>query len=146
MTAPTTTYTYATPKADGLVDVCALTDLGVERGAGALVGSYQVAVFRLADDTVRVIQLHDPYAGANVLSRGIVGTHWLPGETEGEGAEVLILTSPIYKQVWNLDTGAVIDAVGRGEHPVAVFTAQVRDGRVLVDPEPSREPDLGSDH
>ncbi|MGO2741110.1 MAG: nitrite reductase (NAD(P)H) small subunit, partial [Cellulosimicrobium funkei] len=69
-------YPVETPTSDaaGWERVCLLRDLLVERGAAALVGGVQVALFRLPDDTVRVVQQRDPFSGANVLSRGIVGT------------------------------------------------------------------------
>ena len=113
------------------VDVCALTDLDPERGAGALLGEWQVALFRLADDTVRAVQQRDPYSGANVMSRGLVGTTRV---TDDGGAErdVPTVTTPMLKQVWSLETGDVIDSGGKPKHPLAVFAAEVRDGRVHV--------------
>jgi nitrite reductase/ring-hydroxylating ferredoxin subunit len=115
----------------GLVDVCALADLDPERGAGALLGTTQIALFRLTDDTVRAVQQRDPYSGANVVSRGLVGTHRVTDD-DGQDAHVLTVTTPMLKQVWNLDTGEVIDAGGGERRPLRVFAAVVRDGRVLV--------------
>ncbi|WP_425954261.1 nitrite reductase (NAD(P)H) small subunit [Xylanimonas sp. McL0601] len=114
-----------------LVDVCALADLDPERGVGALLGDRQVALFRLADDTVRAVQQRDPYSGANVMARGLVGTTRVTGD-DGEERDVPTVTTPMLKQVWSLDTGAVIDSGGKPKQPLAVFAAQVRDGRVLV--------------
>lgn len=42
------------------------------------------------------------------------------------------LSSPMYKQVWNLDTGDVIDAGGGNALPIDVFDVEVRDGQVHV--------------
>lgn len=120
---------------DGMVDVCALEQLMPERGAGALVGELPVAVFRLSDGSVRAVQQLDPYSGANVLSRGIVGSHDMTAE-DGSVRTVPTLTSPMYKQVWDLDSGAVLDAAGTEDHPLAVHESAVRAGRVLVAPRP----------
>ena len=57
------------------VDVCALDDLVADRGACALVGPHQVALFRVSPDgTVYALSNYDPFSGAFVLSRGIVGS------------------------------------------------------------------------
>ncbi|MFB8230568.1 nitrite reductase (NAD(P)H) small subunit [Cellulosimicrobium sp. NPDC055967] len=113
------------------VDICALDDLDPERGAGALLGDTQVAVFRLADGTVRAVQQRDPYSGANVMSRGLVGTHRVTAD-DGAERDVNTVTTPMLKQVWDVDTGEVLDAGGKDRRPLTVFAAQVRDGRVLV--------------
>jgi len=112
------------------VDLCALDDLDPERGAGALLGGTQIAVFRLADGTVRAVQQRDPYSGANVMSRGLVGTHRVTGD-DGAERDVNTVTTPMLKQVWDVDTGDVIDG-GADRRPLAVYEARVVDGRVLV--------------
>ena len=53
--------------------VCALGDLEVERGRAALIDGEQVALFLLHDGRVHAVQNLDPYSGAYVMSRGIVG-------------------------------------------------------------------------
>jgi hypothetical protein len=69
------------------IDICALDDLAPERGTAAILGGTQIAVFRLADDTVRAVQQLDPYSGANVLARGLVGSHRRGGDgADGEQA------------------------------------------------------------
>ena len=45
-----------------------------ERGVAALVGGAQVAIFRTYDGELFAIDNRDPIAGANVMSRGIVGS------------------------------------------------------------------------
>ena len=87
----------------GWTAVCRLADLAPERGAAALVDGEQVALFRLVDGTVLAVQQHDPFSGAHVMSRGIVGSR-------GDAPTV---TSPMYKQVFDLRTGRCLDAVGR---------------------------------
>jgi NAD(P)H-dependent nitrite reductase small subunit len=107
---------------DGATRVCRLTDLLPERGSGALIGEHRVALFRLADDRVLAVQQHDPFCGANVLSRGIVG------DVDG----VPTVTSPMYKQVWDLTTGACLDAVGKEPVDLRTYPVLVVDGDVLV--------------
>lgn len=107
--------------------VCHLAELLPERGAAALVGGEQVAVVRLVDDEVLAVQQLDPFSGAQVMSRGIVGTR----------GDRPTLASPMYKQVFDLRTGECLDLVGRAPlagHAATLRTWPVRveGGRVLV--------------
>ena len=107
--------------------VCRVADLAVERGAAALVGGQQVALFRLTDDRVLAVQQLDPFSGANVMSRGIVGTR----------RGVPTVASPMYKQVFDLTTGRCLDAVGYPPRPglapdLATWPVEVIDGVVHV--------------
>ena len=81
--------------------VCAVADLTPDRGVAALVDGEPVAVFRLStcDDDVVAIANVDPFSGASVLSRGIVGSK----------GDVITVASPIYKQRFDLRTGACLD-------------------------------------
>ncbi len=83
--------------------VCRLDDIVPNTGVCALVGGEQVAVFRigsgLADDRVFALGNRDPFSGANVLSRGIVG------DLQGE----LVVASPVYKQHFSLLTGRCLE-------------------------------------
>lgn len=81
------------------VQVCRWDRLEPERGLAALMGDRQVALFRLHDGEVRAVDQRDPISGANVMSRGIVGTR----------GEVPTVTSPMYKQVFDLRTGLCLD-------------------------------------
>jgi len=56
------------------VRVCRIGDLERERGLAALIDGEQVALFRTHDDRIHAVQQLDPYSGAFVMSRGIVGT------------------------------------------------------------------------
>ena len=126
-----------TAPADALVPICPLDALTPERGAAALLpDGTQIAVFLLDDGSVRAVQQHDPYSGANILSRGLVGTHLLTVEGEEEGRLVPTLSSPMYKQSWDLDTGAVLDSGGGEKLPIAVFDVEVRGGHVHVSAAP----------
>jgi NAD(P)H-dependent nitrite reductase small subunit len=94
------------------IAVCKLSDIVPDTGVCALVNERQVAVFRLYDDSVYAIDNHDPFSGANVLSRGIVGD--LTG--------VRVVASPVYKQHFNLVTGQCLEdaAVHVAVHPARV--------------------------
>jgi nitrite reductase (NADH) small subunit len=105
-----------------LTEVCSLKALSPERGAAALVGGVQVALFRTHDDAVYAVQQRDPYSGANVVSRGIVGSR----------GDVPTVASPMYKQVFDLRTGACLDSVGRDPRRLVTYVVVVRDGVVLV--------------
>jgi nitrite reductase (NADH) small subunit len=77
------------------IEVCPYDAIYPDTGVCALVRGRQVAVFRLADGTLHAVSNFDPWSGANVLSRGIVGDR--AGEPK--------VASPLYKQTFNLRTG-----------------------------------------
>ncbi|SLM99790.1 Nitrite reductase [NAD(P)H] small subunit [Brachybacterium faecium] len=127
--------------ADAFVPICAASALTPERGTAALLpDGTQIAMFLLDDGSVRAVQQHDPYSGANVLSRGLVGTHLRAGEGEEPGRLVPTLSSPMYKQSWDLDTGEVLDAGGGEPLSIAVHDVVVRSGQVRVAPRPRPAP------
>lgn len=103
------------------VRVCRYDDLIPERGAAALLGEDQVAIFRTHGGEVYAISNRDPFSGAYVMSRGIVGTR-------GDAPTV---ASPMHKQVFDLCTGICLDDP---DVRVAVLPARVRDGVVEVSP------------
>lgn len=71
------------------------------RGVGVLLpGGEQAALFRLDDGTVHAVGNIDPFSGAAVMSRGIVGDR---------GGRATI-QSPIKKQAFALDDGTCLDA------------------------------------
>lgn len=120
-----------TPATTTWTAVCRLDDLAPERGAAALVGGEQVALFRLVDDTVLAVQQQDPFCGAFVLSRGIVGTRHVADEV------VPTVASPMYKQVFDLRTGACLDPVGKTPLPglaadLRTWSVRVVDGVVEI--------------
>lgn len=102
--------------------VCPLHNLPVERGVAALVGGEQVALFRTHDGAVFAVQQLDPYCGAHVISRGIVGTR---------GA-VPTVASPMYKQVFDLRSGECLDPAGRELLALRTWPVLVRAGVVHV--------------
>ena len=104
--------------------VCHLADLVPERGAAALVQGEQVALFRLhaPDDVVLAVQQLDPFSGAHVMARGIVGSR-------GDAPTV---ASPMYKQVFDLVTGQCLDPVGREPEHLRTWQVRVEGGLVMV--------------
>jgi nitrite reductase (NADH) small subunit len=84
------------------VDVCAYDDLMPERGAAALVRGRQIAVFRTFDGDLYALGNRDPFSGAYVMARGILGTR----------GGVPTVASPMYKQVFDLRTGRCLDDPG----------------------------------
>ena len=102
------------------VEVCAFDDLVPDRGVCALVGPYQVALFRTSpDDALYALSNYDPFSEACVLSRGIVGS-------KGDTPKV---ASPVYKQAFDLTIGQCLDDPSV---EVMAFPVRVIDGRVLV--------------
>ena len=107
--------------------VCALADLEIERGRAALIEGTQVALFLLRAQAGVAGRLHavsnlDPYSGAHVISRGIVGTR----------QEAPTVASPMYKQVFDLRTGVCLDTQGAEQRPLRVWPVAVDDGQVLL--------------
>ncbi|SDK85442.1 nitrite reductase (NADH) small subunit [Nonomuraea maritima] len=99
--------------------ICAYDALLPERGVCALVGGEQVAVFRTYDGDLYALDNLDPFSGAYVLSRGIVGTR------KGEPT----VASPLHKQVFSLVTGRCLDEEGVS---VPVHAVRVNGARVEV--------------
>lgn len=121
--APTSTW----------IRVCSVTDLEVERGRAALIDGEQVALFLLHGGRVHAVQQLDPFSGASVMSRGIVGSR----------GDIPTVAGPMYKQVFDLRTGMCLDTQGKkpfgsephGEHPTSlrVYPVSVNDaGDVLI--------------
>jgi nitrite reductase (NADH) small subunit len=82
------------------VPVCPVADLVADRPVCAKVGDNQVAVVLTAGDgKLYAIDNHDPFSGANVLSRGIVGSV----------GEKVVLASPMFKQHFELVTGRCVE-------------------------------------
>lgn len=99
--------------------VCRYGGLIPERGVAALVDEAPVAVFRTHDGELYALSNLDPFSDASVLSRGIVG--------DRDGTPTV--ASPVYKQVFDLRTGACLDDP---EVAVATYPVRVRDGMVEI--------------
>lgn len=90
-------------RAHELIPVCRYADLQPDRGVAALLpDGEQVAVFLLGDGSLHAVSNIDPFSGAGVLSRGIVG----------DRAGTPVVVSPVYKQAFALRTGACLDEEG----------------------------------
>lgn len=113
------------------VSVCALDRLEAERGVAALIpgadgsGAQQVAIIRSHSGELYAVSNRDPYSGANVMSRGVVGTR----------ADVPTLTSPVFKQAFDLRTGVCLT---ENSVRLTTYATRVLNGlvEVSVEPEP----------
>ncbi len=120
MTLATPTASAATQPA--WLPLCRLDDLEVERGRAALVDGTQLALFLLRDGGVHAVSNLDPYSGANVISRGIVGSR----------EDAPTVASPMYKQVFDLRTGLCLESHGKEPLHLRVWKVAARDGELLV--------------
>ena len=105
------------------VPICPVADLTPDRGAAALVGDDQVAIFVLspvgdAPAEIYAVDNHDPYSRANVISRGLVGS----------AGDRPIVASPIYKERFDLRDGTCLD----GDRSLRSWPVRVVDGCVEV--------------
>ncbi|SPM33316.1 Ferredoxin subunit of nitrite reductase or a ring-hydroxylating dioxygenase [Mycobacterium rhizamassiliense] len=85
---------------DVWTSACAYDHLIPGRGVGVLLddGS-QAALFRLDDGSVFAVGNVDPFSGAAVMSRGIVG----------DRGGCVTVQSPILKQAFSLEDGSCLD-------------------------------------
>jgi nitrite reductase (NADH) small subunit len=101
--------------------VCPVDDLTPNRGAAALLGDRQVAVFLVEPGSeVLAVDNLDPFSGAAVMSRGIVGS----------AGDVLTVAAPVYKQRFDLRTGRCLDDEAVS---LAAYPTRVVDGCVEVE-------------
>lgn len=101
-------------------EACLLDQIPSNSGVCALVGSKQVALFRIGNnDEVYALQNLDPFSQANILSRGIVG------DIKGE----IAVAGPLYKQHFALKSGQCLEdeSVQIDTYPV-----KVEGGKVFV--------------
>jgi nitrite reductase (NADH) small subunit len=92
--------------------VCDLSQLLPGRGVAALLpDGNQVALFRDRAGQLYAIDNRDPFGGAAVLSRGLIGSH--------QGRP--FVASPLLKQRFDLETGQCLD-----DETVRIATYEVR--------------------
>lgn len=104
------------------IEICALNDITPNTGVGALLHEQQIALFRVGhEQRVYALSNTDPFSGANVMSRGIIG------DLQGER----VVASPIYKQHFSLATGRCLEDK---DQRLLVFPTKVEQGRVYVSP------------
>lgn len=99
--------------------ICPLDRLPVDRGVCVLVDGEQVALVRTHDGRLYAVDNLDPFSGAMVMSRGIVGSR---GDRD-------VLISPMHKQAYDLQTGQCFE---EPEIWLAVHDVRVVDGMVEV--------------
>lgn len=117
--ADSTPTTPANPKNWTWTAVCPLERIQPERAVGALVDGEPVAIVRTHDDRVFALHNVDPFSGASVLSRGIVGD--LGGRP--------VIASPLFKQHFALEDGRCLEDDGVA---VATYPVRVVDGVVQI--------------
>jgi nitrite reductase (NADH) small subunit len=102
-------------------EICKRQDLVAGSGVCALVAGEQVALFYLPAEEPPLYALanHDPIGGANVLSRGLVG----------DIAGRLVVASPLYKQHYDLQTGACLED---DAEQVEVYSVRLEGDSVLI--------------
>lgn len=104
--------------AENWVRICAESDLEENWGEVALVDGYQYAIYKTKHGIFASDHL-DPHSQALVLARGIVG------EKNGNPT----ITSPLYKEVYDLTTGECLSAPS---YSIKVYPVEVRDGDVYL--------------
>ena len=110
--------------------VCHLAELLPERPVAALVGGAQVAIVRLDDDRVFAVGMWCPFARANVMARGLVGSKVVDDE------DVPVVFSPMYKQAFDLRTGTCLTDA---DAALGAWEVSVVDGYVYVGDQVSPE-------
>lgn len=84
----------------GWIRACRLGELPSERGVVVLLPDQrQAALFRLHSGDVVAVSNRDPRSGSHVMARGLVGTR----------AGVATLSSPLYRDVFDLSTGRCLN-------------------------------------
>ena len=110
-------------------EVCSLDDLVENSGVCVLVDEQQVALFWLRQPgshgigELFAIGNYDPIGGANVMSRGILGSI----------GDKLVVASPLYKQHFCLNTGQCLQDVSQR---VPVYPVMLAQQKVLISRQP----------
>lgn len=102
--------------------VCGVDDVWPNTGVCALIEGRQIAVFRVVQadgEHWYALDNLDPQSGAQVLSRGLVGSL---------GSRIVV-ASPIYKHHYDLATGECLEDA---QTPVAAWRVVVENGQVWV--------------
>jgi nitrite reductase (NADH) small subunit len=110
-------------------EICSLDDLVENSGVCVLVADQQVALFWLlgqgsaGSGEVFAIGNFDPFGGANVLSRGILGSI----------GDKLVVASPLYKQHFCLRSGQCLQDPTVS---VPVYPVMLNHNKVLISSQP----------
>jgi nitrite reductase (NADH) small subunit len=101
------------------VEVCHVDRITIDRGVAVLVSGTPVALFRLVGNDVLAIDHVEPFSGAPVLARGIVGSVGIRD----------VVASPLHKERFDLRTGECLDVPGVW---IRTWEVLVSDGLVNV--------------
>lgn len=112
---------------DGMVSVCRPEDLEPGWGEAAWLGGKHVALFRTEGEDFFAASHHCPTSGAKVMARGILGDQTI------DGTRVSTIACPLHKEVYRLDTGGCLSAVGQ---PLPVFPLVERRGQLWMEETP----------
>ena len=108
------------PAENKWIDVCSMDDLQPNSGICALVDNKQVAIFYMPkEQAVYAINNYDPFGNANVLSRGLIG----------DINNIPMVSSPLYKQHFNLLTGECLEDESVR---IEAYAIRIENGRVEV--------------
>jgi len=101
--------------------LCKKADLIVNSGVCTLIDNQQIAVFFLPKEQPEIYAVGnwDPIGKANVISRGIVG------DIGGK----LVVASPLYKQHFDLATGACLED---SESNIPAYSVCIDGEQVLI--------------
>lgn len=119
----TTAATTATTQTTTWHTVCIIADITPNTGVAALIGKRQIAIVRVVErsggEKLYGLSNWCPFAKAMVISRGIVGTK---GDTPK-------ISSPIYKQGFDLRTGQCLDD---STVSIPVYPVRLADGFIQI--------------
>ena len=108
------------PAENKWIDICSMDDLQPNSGICALVDNKQVAIFYMPkDQAVYAVNNYDPFGNANVLSRGLIG----------DINNIPMVSSPLYKQHFNLLTGECLEDESVR---IEAYAIRIENGRVEV--------------
>ncbi|MCK5189545.1 MAG: nitrite reductase small subunit NirD [Methylococcales bacterium] len=108
------------PAENKWIDICSTDDLQPDSGICALVDNKQIAIFYMPkEQAVYAVNNYDPFGKANVLSRGLIG----------DINNIPMVSSPLYKQHFNLLTGECLE-----DENVCIeaYAIRIENGRVEV--------------
>ncbi|RKQ97019.1 NAD(P)H-dependent nitrite reductase small subunit [Kushneria sinocarnis] len=113
-------------RTDDIHELCSTADLVAWSGVVALHQGRQIALFylprgrdRRGDAEIFALDNHDPFSGANVIGRGIIGD---------KGGEPVV-ASPIYKQHFRLRDGVCLED---DKVRLATFEVRLEGDRVVL--------------
>lgn len=99
--------------------VCQLDDILPDTGVCALMEGRHIAIFRVGESDCYALDNIDPKSGASVLSRGLIGNL----------GEQLVVASPLYKQHFDLRSGACIEIP---EHSLQPYPVRCEGRQILI--------------